>query len=131
MLSRAAMTWPRRRTPNSSFSTTRCKASVCARSDGLPPAPGTADPTSILALHGTKVANNLIIDVGDSEQKKSLSDPESGKRKELAKTRRFEALSVSMDTLIFNFLADETQDYVTYLDGFKFNQVRDGALDCE
>src|SRR5262249_24209856 len=33
--------------------------------------------------------------------------------------------------LIFNFLADETQDYVTYLDGFKFNQVRDGALDCE
>ena len=106
--------------------------SLCLRSFGwLAPAPGTADPTSILALHGTKVANNLIIDVGDSEQKKSLSDPESGKRKELAKTRRFEALSVSMDTLIFNFLADETQDYVTYLDGFKFNQVRDGALDCE
>src|SRR5262249_15922255 len=66
-----------------------------------------------------------------SEQKKSLSDPESGKRKELAKTRRFEALSVSMDTLIFNFLADETKDYVADLDGFKFNQVRDGALDCE
>jgi hypothetical protein len=53
------------------------------------------------------------------------------KRKELAQTRRFEALSVSMDTLIFNFSADEARDYVTYLDGFKFNQVRDAALDCE
>jgi hypothetical protein len=106
--------------------------SICLRSFGwLAPAPGTADATSILALHGTKIANNLIIDVGDPEQKQSLSDPESERRKELAKTRRLEALSVSMDTLIFNFLADETQDYVTYLDGFKFNQVRDGALDCE
>lgn len=104
--------------------------SICLRSFGwLASAPGTADATSILALHGTRIANNLIIDVGGPEQKKSSSDPE--KRKELAKTRRFEALSVSMDTLIFNFLADETQDYVTYLDGFKFNQVRDGALDCE
>jgi hypothetical protein len=100
--------------------------SICLRSFGW-----LSDATSILALHGTKIANNLIIDVGDLEQKKVSSDPGPEKRKELAKTRRLEALSVSMDTLIFNFLADETQDYVTYLDGFKFNQVRDGALDCE
>src|SRR5262249_4978292 len=66
------------------------------------------------------------------DQKQGMSGPElEKKRKELAKTRRLEALSVSMDTLIFNFSADEARDYVTYLDGFKFNQVRDGALDCE
>jgi hypothetical protein len=105
---------------------------ICLRSFGwLAPAPGTTDATTILALHGTKIASNLIIDVGDPDRKQSLSGADSEKRKALAKTRRFEALSVSMDTLIFNFSADEAQDYVTYLDGFKFNQVRDGALDCE
>jgi hypothetical protein len=134
--------------------------SVCLRSFGwLASASGAADATTILALHGSKIASNLIIDIGalDQEQsapeqtesspdqkqnapgqkksapdqKRSLSGPELEKRKALAKTRRFEALSVSMDTLIFNFSADEARDYVTYLDGFKFNQVRDGALDCE
>jgi hypothetical protein len=134
--------------------------SICLRSFGwLASASGAADATTILALHGTKIANNLIIDIGapDQEQsapdqkqsapdqkpsapgqkqtapdqKQGLSGPDLEKRKEMAKTRRLEALSVSMDTLIFNFSADEARDYVTYLDGFKFNQVRDGALDCE
>jgi hypothetical protein len=105
--------------------------SICLRSFGwFAPAPGSSDATTILALHGTRVASNLIIDLGDPEQVQSLSKPDLEKRKKLAKTRRFEALSVSMDSLIFNFSADEMQDYVTYLDGFKFNQVRDGALDC-
>jgi hypothetical protein len=105
--------------------------SFCLRSfawmspNGDPAAQRSGQPATILALNGSNIASNLIVDF-----RRNGKHNQHTPAPELIKNNRFEALSVSMETLIFNFSTD-SPEYITYLDGLKFNQVHDASLDCD
>jgi hypothetical protein len=105
--------------------------SFCLRSfawmspNGDPAAQRSSHPVTILALNGSSIGSNLIADL-QRRKKHSQDAPD----RELTKKNRFEALSVSMETLIWNFSSD-SPEYIAYLDGLKFNQVQDAALGCD
>jgi hypothetical protein len=92
--------------------------------------PDNAHPVSILALNGTKVGGNLIVDLW------SGTSTEVGKLRPGAKDydlvtgkHKFEAIGLSAGALIYDF-GDNERPYFTYIDGLDFDRIHNASPAC-
>ncbi len=89
--------------------------------------PAETDPVSILALNGTRVSGNLIIDLAGA----AGGNPRPGTddyKLTLAK-HKLEMIGASAGALVYNF-DDETTPYFTYIDGLNFDRIHNAAPAC-
>ncbi|RAI38405.1 hypothetical protein CH341_27905 [Rhodoplanes roseus] len=113
---------------------TTVQASLCLTAfnwgtprDGEVPDPH--HPVTILALNGSKVDGNLVIDLwGDDPALRTVprGHPAFDRVSELHK---FEAIGLSATAAIYNF-ADQVRPYVTYLDGLRFGRIHKARPAC-
>lgn len=91
----------------------------------------SAFPITIVALNGSRVAGNLIIDLwGDSQTALAKLSPADKEAYEAAEEKhKFEAIGLSAAAAIYNF-ADHEKPYFTYLDGLKFDRVHKAIPAC-
>jgi hypothetical protein len=117
------------------FLNNRIQTNLCLRTfSWLERRDAPAFPTTVLSLNGTRISGNLIVDLWGREQEARNAPPNPGTTANdipgiPRETRKFEAIGVSMSALIFDF-KDNAQDYVTYIDGFTFNQVHTASVNC-
>jgi hypothetical protein len=92
--------------------------------------PDDAHPTSIIALNGSKIDGNLIINLwGDQSSSIGQLTPEHPDYKRVSDKHKFEAIGLTAGALIFDF-SDNTRPYFTYLDGLKFERVHKATPNC-
>lgn len=106
------------------FFDNRIQSTFCLRSfEWLAPerTPQPSLPVSIVALNGTNVTGNLIVDLWPH---KTIHD---GVEKD---KHKLEEVGVSAGSLIFDF-ADTERPYFTYLDGLSFDRVHTAGSTCE
>ena len=93
------------------------------------PLPDDTHPVSILALNGTKVGGNLILDLWLGEPVTNKLSPGSDDYNRVASKHKFEAIGVSAGALIHNF-KDNEEPYFTYIDGLNFDRIHDASPAC-
>jgi hypothetical protein len=92
--------------------------------------PDDAHPTSILALDGTRINGNLIINLwGEQPSRVAQLRPEDPDYRRVTDKHKFEAVGLSAGALIFDF-SDNARPYFTYLDGLKFDRVHKAVPAC-
>jgi hypothetical protein len=87
--------------------------------------PAETDPVSILALNGTRVTGNLIIDLAGADGANLRPDD----YKKTVGKHKLEVIGASAGALIYNF-NDETSPYFTYIDGLNFDRIHNAAPAC-
>jgi hypothetical protein len=91
------------------------------------PRPTEADPVSILALNGTRVAGNLIVDLAGTAG--ANPPPGTDGYKLAVGKHKLEAIGASAGALIYNF-DDGAAPYFTYIDGLNFDRIHNAAPAC-
>jgi hypothetical protein len=92
--------------------------------------PDDAHPTSILALNGTRINGNLIVNLwGEQPSRVAQLQPEDPNYRRVTDKHKFEAVGLSAGALIFDF-SDNARPYFTYLDGLKFDRVHKAVPAC-
>jgi hypothetical protein len=92
--------------------------------------PDDAHPTSILALNGSKIQGNLIVNLwGDQPSSVAQLRPEHPDYRRVSDKHKFEAIGLSAGALIFDF-SDNVRPYFTYLDGLQFERVHKATPAC-
>jgi hypothetical protein len=92
--------------------------------------PDDAHPISILALDGTRINGNLIINLwGEQPSRVAQLQPEDPNYRRVTDKHKFEAVGLSAGALIFDF-SDNARPYFTYLDGLKFDRVHKAVPAC-
>jgi hypothetical protein len=89
--------------------------------------PSEPDPVSILALNGTRVSGNLIIDLAGASG--ANMSPGTAAYKQATGKHKLEAIGVSVGALIYNF-NDEASPYFTYIDGLNFERIHNAVPAC-
>jgi hypothetical protein len=89
--------------------------------------PAETDPVSILALNGTRVTGNLIIDLTGA----GGPNPRPGTEayKQAVGKHKLESIGATAGALIYNF-NDEAAPYFTYIDGLNFDRIHDATPAC-
>ena len=90
-----------------------------------PPSDAPA-PVSILALNGTRVTGNMIIDLAEAAD---ANPPGTDHYKQAVGTHKLEAIGASAGALIYNF-DDEPAPYFTYIDGLNFDRIHNASPAC-
>jgi hypothetical protein len=92
--------------------------------------PDTRHPVTILALNGTRVDGNLIVDLW-GDRASPVADLRAGNRdfRRVSELHKFEAIGLSAGAAIYNF-ADRQKPYITYLDGLRFGRVHKATPAC-
>jgi hypothetical protein len=106
------------------FFDNRVQSTFCLRSfEWLAPATTAPHslPVTIVALNGTNVAGNLIVDLWPQT---TIHDAVGTEKHKL------EAIGVSAGSLIFDF-SNTKRPYFTYLDGLSFDRVHTAGSTCE
>jgi len=106
------------------FFDNRVQSTFCLRSfEWLAPAttPPRSLPVTIVALNGTNVAGNLIVDLWPQTTIHDAVDSQKHK---------LEEIGVSAGSLIFDF-SNTKRPYFTYLDGLSFDRVHTAGSTCE
>ncbi len=91
------------------------------------PRPAETDPVSILALNGTRVTGNLIVDLAGIGGA-NLPPGTDGYKLAIGK-HKLEAIGASAGALIYNF-DDGAAPYFTYIDGLNFDRIHNAAPAC-
>jgi hypothetical protein len=92
--------------------------------------PNDAHPASILALNGSRIEGNLIVNLwGDQPSSVAQLRPEHPDYKRVSDKHKFEAIGLVAGALIFDF-SDNVRPYFTYLDGLKFDRVHKATPAC-
>ena len=91
-----------------------------------PPSDAPA-PVSILALNGTRVTGNLIIDLAGAAG--ANPRPGTDEYKQAVGKHKLESIGASAGALIYNF-NDEAAPYYTYIDGLNFDRIHNAAPAC-
>jgi hypothetical protein len=92
--------------------------------------PDIAHPTSIVALNGTKINGNLIVDLWADESSVVGKLKKEDKNYRLVRAKhKFEAIGVSTAALISDF-SDNSRPYFIYVDGLKFDRVHKAKPAC-
>lgn len=95
------------------------------------PIPDDAHPVSIVALDGTKVGGNLIVDLWpDPPTGLGMLHPGDGPYGLVSSKHKFEAVGVHAGALIYNF-ADNAKPYFTYVDGLTFDRIHKAQPACK
>ncbi|MBV8745906.1 MAG: hypothetical protein JO134_12785 [Xanthobacteraceae bacterium] len=105
-------------------------ASCIASFAWLAPKPAPSDapaPVSILALNGTRVTGNLIIDLAAAGG--ANPRPGTDHYKKAIGTHKLEAIGATAGALIFNF-DDESAPYFTFIDGLNFDRIHNASPAC-
>jgi hypothetical protein len=89
--------------------------------------PAKPEPVSILALNGTRVNGNLIVDLAGAAGANPL--PETKAYKQAVGKHKLEVIGASAGALIYNF-NDEASPYFTYIDGLNFDRIHNAAPAC-
>ncbi len=89
--------------------------------------PAETDPVSILALNGTRVTGNLIIDLAGADG--ANPRPGTDDYKQTVGKHKLEAIGASAGALIYNF-NDEAAPYFTYIDGLNFDRIHNASPAC-
>jgi hypothetical protein len=89
--------------------------------------PAETDPVSILALNGTRVTGNLIIDLAGAAG--ANPRPGTDAYKQAVGKHKLESIGASAGALIYNF-NDEAAPYFTYIDGLNFDRIHNAAPAC-
>ncbi len=100
-------------------------STFCLRAfEWLAPAttPQPSLPMTIVALNGTHVVGNMIIDL--------WPQPDTIHEKVDSRKHKLEEIGVSAGSLIFDF-TDSARPYFTYLDGLSFERVHTAGSTCE
>jgi hypothetical protein len=84
-------------------------------------------PVSILALNGTRVTGNLIIDLAGAAG--ANPRPGTDAYKQAVDKHKLESIGASAGALIYNF-NDEAAPYYTYIDGLNFDRIHNAAPAC-
>ncbi len=113
---------------------TTVQSALCLKGLAWPiPAGSAADdahPVTILALNGTHVAGNLVIDLWGDEATSLPRRPQEDETYErVARKHKFEAIGLSAGAAIYNF-GDSEKPYFTYLDGLRFDRVHKATPAC-
>ncbi len=110
------------------------QSALCLKGLAWPiPAGSAADdahPVTILALNGTQVAGNLVIDLWGNAATglpRTARDDETFEK--AARKHKFEAIGLSAGAAIYNF-GDSGKPYFTYLDGLRFDRVHNATPAC-
>ena len=82
---------------------------------------------SILALNGTRVTGNLIIDLAGAAG--ANPQPGTDAYKQAVGKHKLESIGASAGALIYNF-NDEAAPYYTYIDGLNFDRIHNAAPAC-
>ena len=82
---------------------------------------------SILALNGTRVTGNLIIDLAGAAG--ANPRPGTDDYKQAVGKHKLEAIGASAGALIYNF-NDEAAPYFTYIDGLNFDRIHNASPAC-
>ncbi|NVO12668.1 MAG: pentapeptide repeat-containing protein [Rhodoplanes sp.] len=92
--------------------------------------PDAHHPVTILALNGTRVDGNLIVDLW-GDRASPIADLRAGHRdfQRVSELHKLEAIGLSAGAAIYNF-ADHQKPYITYLDGLKFGRVHKATPAC-
>lgn len=92
--------------------------------------PDANHPVTVLALNGTRVDGNLIVDLW-GDRSSPVADLRAGSRdfQRVSELNKFEAIGLSAGAAIYNF-ADRQKPYITYLDGLKFGRVHKATPAC-
>jgi hypothetical protein len=114
---------------------TTVQSAMCIKSLTWPlPVHDVADgahPVTILALNGSQVLGDLIIDLwGDNDSRVSEMRATHQDYKKVSNKHKFEAVGLSAGAVIYNF-SDNEKPYITYLDGLKFDRVHKANPDCK
>jgi hypothetical protein len=91
------------------------------------PRSDAAAPVSILALNGTRVTGNLIIDLAGTAG--ANPRPGTDAYKQAVDKHKLESIGASAGALIYNF-NDEAAPYYTYIDGLNFDRIHNAAPAC-
>jgi hypothetical protein len=91
-----------------------------------PPSDAPA-PVSIVALNGTRVTGNLIIDLAGAAG--ANPRPGTDHYKQAVGSHKLEAIGASAGALIYNF-DDEPAPYFTYIDGLNFDRIHNASPAC-
>jgi hypothetical protein len=91
-----------------------------------PPADAPA-PVTILALNGTRVTGNMIIDLAGAAG--AYPRPGTNEYKQAVGTHKLEAIGAGAGALIYNF-DDEPAPYFTYIDGLIFDRIHNASPAC-
>jgi hypothetical protein len=79
--------------------------------------PDSAHPVSIIALNGTRIEGNLIIDLwGNSQTEVAKLEPGRPEYELVTRKHKFEAIGLTARAFIHTF-SDNAKPYFTYLDG--------------
>jgi hypothetical protein len=92
--------------------------------------PDSEHPISIVALNGTKISGNLIIDLWADESSEVGKLKKEDKNYRLVRAKhKFEAIGLSTAALISDF-SDNARPYFIYVDGLKFERVHKAKPAC-
>lgn len=92
--------------------------------------PDEAQWISILALNGTSIAGNFVVDLwGDGKSNLGALQPGNPDFDRVRYKHKFEAIGLSATALIYDF-SDNTRPYFTYIDGLKFDRVHKAKPNC-
>ncbi|MDC7785582.1 hypothetical protein PQJ75_15900 [Rhodoplanes sp. TEM] len=92
-------------------------------------APDPHHPVTILALNGSKVDGNLILDLWDDESTLQTVRPGHPAFARVAAQHKFEAVGLSAAAAIYDF-GDQHRPYITFLDGLRFGRVHKATPAC-
>ena len=92
--------------------------------------PDDTHPVTILALNGTKVDGNLIIDLwGNAKTPVADLQPQDAQYLLVRSKHKLEAIGLTAVAAIYDF-TDNKRPYFTYLDGLKFDRVHKAQPIC-
>jgi hypothetical protein len=90
--------------------------------------PDPAHPMSIVALNGTRINGNLIIDLWDENSNVDKLQPEDRDYRSIRRKHKFEAIGVTAGALFYDF--DNARPYFTYIDGLNFDRIHKAKQAC-
>jgi hypothetical protein len=92
--------------------------------------PDDTHPVTILALNGSRVDGNLIIDLwGDAKTPVAVLEPQNPAYLLVRSKHKLEAIGLTAVAAIYDF-SDNKRPYFTYLDGLKFDRVHKAQPIC-
>lgn len=107
-----------------------CLAGFAWASAGHDELPEPGHPATVLALDGTRIGGDLVIDLWGGRQSAVAAlrapHPEFAR---VAALHRLEAVGLTAGAAIYNF-ADHDKPYVTYLEGLRFARVHQAPPGC-
>ncbi len=92
--------------------------------------PDDTHPVTILALNGSRVDGNLIIDLwGNAKTPVALLEPQNPEYLLVRSKHKLEAIGLTAVAAVYDF-SDNKRPYFTYLDGLKFDRVHKAQPIC-